>query len=43
MRIAVLALEGLFDTGLAVVLDALALANKFSGQTMGGTPRFDVS
>jgi transcriptional regulator GlxA family with amidase domain len=43
MRIAVLALEGLFDTGLAVVLDALALANKFSGQTMGGAPRFDVS
>ena len=43
MNIAVLALEGFFDTGLAVVLDALALANKFSGQTMGGTPHFDVS
>lgn len=43
MRIVVLALEGLFDTGLAVVLDALALANKFSAQTMGGAPHFDVS
>jgi transcriptional regulator GlxA family with amidase domain len=43
MRIAVLALEGLFDTGLAVALDALGLANKFSAQTMGGAPRFDVS
>jgi transcriptional regulator GlxA family with amidase domain len=43
MRIAVLALEGLFDTGLAVVLDALALANKFAAQTMGGALSFDVS
>jgi hypothetical protein len=43
LRIAVLALEGLFDTGLAVALDALALANKFSAQTMGGAPYFDVS
>src|SRR6201996_8090546 len=43
MRIVILALEGLFDTGLAVALDALALANKFSAQTMGGAPRFDVS
>jgi transcriptional regulator GlxA family with amidase domain len=43
MRIAVLALEGLFDTGLAVALDAFALANKFSAQRMGGAPFFDVS
>ena len=43
MRIVILALEGLFDTGLAVALDALALANKFSAQTMGGAPHFDVS
>ena len=43
MRIAVLALEGLFDTGLAVVLDALGLANKFAAQKMGGAPHFDVS
>ncbi|WP_342362534.1 GlxA family transcriptional regulator [Terrarubrum flagellatum] len=43
MRISVLALEGLFDTGLAVALDALALANKFSSQQIGGAPNFDVS
>jgi transcriptional regulator GlxA family with amidase domain len=43
MRIAILALAGLFDTGLAVALDAFALANKFSALQMGGTPRFDVS
>jgi transcriptional regulator GlxA family with amidase domain len=43
MRIVILALECLFDTGLAVALDALALANKFSAQTMGGAPHFDVS
>ena len=43
MRIAVLALEGFFDTGLTVLLDAFALANKFSAQQMGGSPRFTVS
>jgi len=43
MRITILALEGLFDTGLTVVLDALALANKFSAQQMGGAPNFNVS
>jgi transcriptional regulator GlxA family with amidase domain len=43
MRISVLALEGLFDTGLTVVLDAFALANKFSAQQMGGTPHFEMS
>src|SRR5579863_1701350 len=43
MRISVLALDGLFDTGLTVALDALALANKFSAQQMGGAPHFDVS
>jgi len=30
MRIIVLALDGLFDTGLSVVLDAFGLANKFA-------------
>src|SRR5215475_11240824 len=39
MRIAILALDGLFDTGFTVMLDAFTLANKFSG----GTPRFDIS
>lgn len=43
MRIAILALEGLFDTGLTVALDAFAIANNFSARQMGGTPRFDVS
>jgi transcriptional regulator GlxA family with amidase domain len=43
MRLSVLALEGLFDTGLAVVLDAFALANKFSAPQSGGTPRFEMS
>ncbi|SAL11004.1 AraC family transcriptional regulator [Caballeronia peredens] len=43
MRIAVLALDGLFDTGLAVTLDAFSAANRLSARMMGGTPRFDVS
>ena len=43
MRIAILALEGFWDTGLTVTLDAFTLANKFSAVQMGGTSRFDVS
>ncbi|MGF6753277.1 GlxA family transcriptional regulator [Paraburkholderia sp. GAS42] len=43
MRISVLALDGLFDTGLAVTLDALTAANGLAARLMGGTPRFDVS
>jgi transcriptional regulator GlxA family with amidase domain len=43
MRIAILALEGFWDTGLTVTLDAFTLANKFSAVQMSGTPRFDVS
>jgi transcriptional regulator GlxA family with amidase domain len=43
MRIAILSLEGLFDTGLTVLLDAFSLANRFSAGKMGGTPHFDVS
>jgi transcriptional regulator GlxA family with amidase domain len=43
MRISVLALEGLFDTGLTVMLDAFGIANRFSAREMGGTPHFDVS
>jgi transcriptional regulator GlxA family with amidase domain len=39
MRIAILALDELFDTGFMVMLDAFTLANKFSD----GTPRFDIS
>jgi transcriptional regulator GlxA family with amidase domain len=43
MRISVLALDDLFDTGLTVLLDAFTLANRFSALQMGGTPHFDVS
>jgi transcriptional regulator GlxA family with amidase domain len=43
MRITVLALEGLFDTGLAVTLDAFAAANSLGARLPGGAPRFDVS
>jgi transcriptional regulator GlxA family with amidase domain len=43
MRISILALDGLFDTGLTVTRDAFAIANRFSAQQMGGTPHFDVS
>ena len=43
MRFAILALEGLWDTGLTVMLDALTLADSFSALQMGGTLRFDVS
>lgn len=43
MRIVILALDDLFDTGLTVMRDAFALANKFSALQMRGTPRFDVS
>ncbi|MEM5310763.1 helix-turn-helix domain-containing protein [Paraburkholderia sp. JHI869] len=43
MRISVLALDGVFDTGLSVTLDAFSAANKLSAATMGGVPRFDVT
>jgi transcriptional regulator GlxA family with amidase domain len=43
MRITVLALDGVFDTGLSVTLDALLAANGLSAKMMGGTPRFEVS
>src|ERR1700757_2115740 len=43
MRISLLALEGLFDTGLSVTLDAFTIANRISARQMGGTPFFEVS
>jgi transcriptional regulator GlxA family with amidase domain len=43
MRMSILALEGLWDTGLTVTLDAFTLANKFSAAQMGGAIHFDVS
>jgi transcriptional regulator GlxA family with amidase domain len=42
MQIAVLVLDGYFDTGLTVTLDAFATANSLSRAMMGGTPSFDV-
>jgi transcriptional regulator GlxA family with amidase domain len=38
MRIFVLALEDVFDTGLTVLLDALSLANRFAAAQGGKTP-----
>jgi transcriptional regulator GlxA family with amidase domain len=43
MRIAILALEQLFDSGLTVMLDTFTLANKFSSLQTGGALHFDVS
>lgn len=43
MRISLLALEGLFDTGLTVTLDAFTIANRISSREMGGTPFFEVT
>jgi transcriptional regulator GlxA family with amidase domain len=43
MRISILALDGLFDTGLSVTLDTFLVANALSKRMMGGTPRFDVT
>ena len=43
MRISVLALEGLFDTGLTTVLDALAMANRLAQWTGIRTPGFEVT
>lgn len=43
MRLAILALDGVFDTGLTVVLDALTTANELSGLTAVGAPPFDLS
>ena len=42
MRISILALDGVFDTGLTVTLDALAIANRFA-QRKSKTAPFDVS
>lgn len=42
MRISILALEGVFDTGLTVLLDAFSLASRFS-TLQNGTSLFDVS
>ncbi|WP_445220167.1 GlxA family transcriptional regulator [Bradyrhizobium sp. Pa8] len=43
MRIQLLALEGFWDTGLTVTLDAFKIANNFAAAQTGGAPHFDVS
>jgi transcriptional regulator GlxA family with amidase domain len=43
MRISILALEGMFDTGLTTVLDALAMANQLAQWTGISTPGFEVT
>lgn len=43
MRIAMLAIDGMFDMGLSVPLDAFAIANNISARAMDGAVRFDVS
>jgi transcriptional regulator GlxA family with amidase domain len=43
MRICVLALESVFDTGLTTVLDALTTANKLARATGMATPGFDIT
>lgn len=43
MRIAILALDQFWTTGLSVMLDAFSLANNFSARQMGGAPYFNVS
>jgi len=43
MRVSVLALEGVFDTGLTTVLDALTTANKLAQATGMTTPGFEIT
>ncbi len=43
MHITVLALDGLFDTGLTATLDAFATANSLSSALLGGATRFEVT
>src|SRR3982074_2411163 len=43
MRIFVLALDGVFDTGLATVLDAFETANELAEMSGLAAPRFDVT
>jgi transcriptional regulator GlxA family with amidase domain len=43
MRISIVALEGLFDTGLTGIMDVFSTANSLSAALMGGATRFEVS
>lgn len=43
MKITILALEGVFDTGLTVLLDAFTTANELAALQMSGSPNFTIS
>src|ERR1700676_1252139 len=43
MKIYVLALDGVFDTGLATVLDAFETANELAEMSGLASPQFDVT
>ena len=43
MRISVLALDNVFDTGLATVLDAFQTANELAGSRVSPSSRFEVT
>src|ERR1700720_313786 len=43
MKIYLLVLDGVFDTGLATVLDAFATANELAEMSALASPRFDVT
>src|ERR1700739_2690008 len=43
MKIYMLALDGVFDTGLATVLDAFQTANELAEMSGLASPRFDVA
>ncbi|MBR8211449.1 helix-turn-helix domain-containing protein [Burkholderia cenocepacia] len=43
MRLTILALEGLFDTGLTVLLDTFAMANELAAAQGFAAPPFDVT
>ena len=43
MRIFVLVLEGVFDTGLTTVLDGLTMANKLASATGMAAAGFDIT
>ena len=42
MRLAILALDGVFDTGLSVLMDVFATANELVAFKGGTRPLFDV-
>jgi hypothetical protein len=43
MKVQVLALDGVFDTRLATVLDSIVTANELAEMTSRWTPRFEVT